>query len=680
MGWKKVQYYQNVIAVLFSICLHLSWADRTFTKVYEPVSSTAACFKRLNGTHEIGCTSSSRGDVGVLHLVEDEASLQWVLKEGPHSPYIVLLYPEYFTREHILQFQDSGRVNGVLMLKEKGNNSTSLTSFSTESSCPNQGFGIYNTSSSKQCQKWNAPGNHLLLENLDFPIFFIYNDTESQKLLNCFETFNRPINGSAREWPLCASQLRSFMLAAINTPTCLRRSSVFSMNPGASRVCDPLGDQNIVASLFPKNASETYENNSVIVIAARMDGASLFDDINPSADSSISGLVSLLSIMKHLGNVREELRNGQTQSALKNVYFMLFNGEAFGYIGSSRIVYDMTQANFPFNLTSIRYFIELNQVSASSNSNKNATYFIHQSELSQSKELTDLLQKTGLDSNVNMSVVTSKNEMGLPPSSLQTFLREKADLTGVVITNHEEEYRNKFYNGIFDDKEKIGFVYGDKSVFSVQQNIAGLSAAVANSVIELLLASATGSSAPPPQVSPDLGTVDELLHCYLESANCSIFRELHGQNQMTKAYATYVGITRAPNSMSQVTSLVVSSYLGSIVENITKEDECWKLQKDKGYYWMNGSCYDTILINTTEAKSPAFLVDNYDWASGKYSTWTESVWQTLSVRIFIKPSLLHEILTLVSGVVMLVVSFVVVAKVNEKAELIFPTRADALVC
>jgi len=34
---------------------HLSSADRTFTKVYEPIETTSACFKRLNATQEICC-------------------------------------------------------------------------------------------------------------------------------------------------------------------------------------------------------------------------------------------------------------------------------------------------------------------------------------------------------------------------------------------------------------------------------------------------------------------------------------------------------------------------------------------------------------------------------------------------------------------------------------------------
>ena len=32
----------------------------------------------------------------------------------------------------------------------------------------------------------------------------------------------------------------------------------------------------------------------------------------------------------------------------------------------------------------------------------------------------------------------------------------------------------------------------------------------------------------------------------------------------------------------------------------------------------------------SEAVSPAFLIDGYDFSSPKYSAWTESVWKTIS--------------------------------------------------
>lgn len=47
--------------------------------------------------------------------------------------------------------------------------------------------------------------------------------------------------------------------------------------------------------------------------------------------------------------------------------FVLFNGEAYDYIGSSRLVYDMLEGDFPnniikFNKDHVGLFVELSQI------------------------------------------------------------------------------------------------------------------------------------------------------------------------------------------------------------------------------------------------------------------------------------------------------------------------------
>lgn len=48
-------------------------------------------------THSVLAASVS-GDTGVIHVVEKEEDLQWVLTDGPNPPYMVLLEGTLFTR------------------------------------------------------------------------------------------------------------------------------------------------------------------------------------------------------------------------------------------------------------------------------------------------------------------------------------------------------------------------------------------------------------------------------------------------------------------------------------------------------------------------------------------------------------------------------------------------------
>lgn len=43
-------------------------------------------------------SASLSGDVGVLHVLESEENLEWVLRTGPNPPYTVILESALFTR------------------------------------------------------------------------------------------------------------------------------------------------------------------------------------------------------------------------------------------------------------------------------------------------------------------------------------------------------------------------------------------------------------------------------------------------------------------------------------------------------------------------------------------------------------------------------------------------------
>ncbi|PNJ57013.1 NCSTN isoform 3, partial [Pongo abelii] len=70
-------------------------------KIYIPLNKTAPCVRLLNATHQIGCQSSISGDTGVIHVLEKEEDLQWVLTDGPNPPYMVLLESKHFTRQDV---------------------------------------------------------------------------------------------------------------------------------------------------------------------------------------------------------------------------------------------------------------------------------------------------------------------------------------------------------------------------------------------------------------------------------------------------------------------------------------------------------------------------------------------------------------------------------------------------
>ena len=86
-----------------------------------------------------------------------------------------------------------------------------------------------------------------------------------------------------------------------------------------------------------------------------------------------------------------------------------------------------------------------------------------------------------------------------------------------------------------------------------------------------------------------------------------------------------------------------------------------------------GKCYQTT-VDTTEAASPAFLdgvMEDYDWSSGKYPTWTESIWKVISGRLFLQGSPAHDHGIFAMGIIILVVSMVVVFWLDKNSAIIF---------
>jgi hypothetical protein len=90
------------------------------------------------------------------------------------------------------------------------------------------------------------------------------------------------------------------------------------------------------------------------------------------------------------------------------------------------------------NITDIKYYIEIGQVGVVE---ENAKYYIHKSDNnSLISPLVDALVAQGGKGKVKLTTSSAKS---LPTSSLQSFLKERPSLLGVVITNFDQKFKNK---------------------------------------------------------------------------------------------------------------------------------------------------------------------------------------------------------------------------------------------
>uniref|UniRef100_A0A8C6PQA5 Nicastrin n=1 Tax=Nothobranchius furzeri TaxID=105023 RepID=A0A8C6PQA5_NOTFU len=444
--------YGMPMTIFLFVCLFVTGVscNSVGDKIYVDFKDNIPCVRLLNATHQIGCQSSLSGDVGVLHLLESEENLDWVLSSGPDPPYMVMLESTLFTRSVMMKLKSSSnRVAGVVVVAPNTNPSAG---FSPHASCPNENSGVYTekySPSLAHCNAtvWNPLGNNLSYEEFDFPIFSLKDDNDTQAMRQCYMDHNRPVNGSKPRYPLCAMQLFSHMSAVTDTATCMRRNSIaMSLNP--EFVCDPLGDVNIWALSKPLNVTEKGHKpgESVIIAAARLDSRSFFFDIAPGAESTASGLVTLLAVAHALRNATQEAQLNTT------IMYTFFHGETFDYIGSSRMVFDMERNQSIIDLDNVHSVLEVGQVGL----HGDTKLWLHSDPVSRRNSSID--EEVCVFFLLNFSVEEPGSSQALPPSSFQRFLRARP-IPGVVIENHQSTFTNRYYQSMYDNSDYLNVSY-----------------------------------------------------------------------------------------------------------------------------------------------------------------------------------------------------------------------------
>ena len=231
-----------------------------------------------------------------------------------------------------------------------------------------------------------------------------------------------------------------------------RRSSLFSISPVT--VCDPLSDENLHYFVRPRDPAaspQPEEAGSVLVVTARLDALSMFDQVETGFDSPSSGIVTLLAVANI---VTQKMKTLSFTGGIRNILFFLIHGESFDFIGSTRLVHDMSQDSFPFNisaeevrekfpngsqlpfhLSSIHSVVEVGQVAGQG---EDTSLHLH-TRNSPAAVTAALLANKG-------QLRVSEAADSLPPTSAVSFLAARPDIPSVVVTNYRDQFTNKSRN------------------------------------------------------------------------------------------------------------------------------------------------------------------------------------------------------------------------------------------
>lgn len=436
-----------------------------------------------------------------------------------------------------------------------------MKNFSHELPCPNQlsnikksnNYDIEECNPNKPDTLWNPYGTGLLHEDYPFPIYYVADTDEIQKILDCFEKFNNYDYENHNKRSLCSIQVNSFMSAAVNSEVCIRRTN-FVNNLKPIKFCDPLEGKNIYATLYPRKNIIQQKNlqrhidksEKFILITCRLDTTSMFDGVGLGAMDSLISYTTLMNVAHVLSKILPDTPDIANDDDKINVLYVIFNGESYDYIGSQRFVYDLKHLSFPFKSTqtnpitfdNIKFIIDLGIL----DDLNNIKLFYLQDQQSLINEFLVRLRNSNKLLNLN---VTFEHDLKkrLPPTSAQSFLRENSTLPCVILSS---EPKNQYYHSIYDDSVNIKFYYrniSNKIDFSklqnrsdeaynfnsdsIQMKIRDLSTIIAYSIYGMIKDEEYNGAL---IANPVL--VDELLYCFLQSADCPLFRAASHPNSL----------------------------------------------------------------------------------------------------------------------------------------------------
>ncbi|URE35759.1 Nicastrin [Musa troglodytarum] len=176
-------------------------------------------------------------------------------------------------------------------------------------------------------------------------------------------------------------------------------------------------------------------------------GTDLYQVIVAEFDLVMQGLIALLAAVDALSRVDDlnELK--------KQLVFVVFTGEAWGYLGSRKFLQELdlgADAVNGLNNTLIEQVLEIGSVGKGlDQATRATTFYAHAGGDSPvTKDMLKALQNAsdslGSD-NVKIKAADVSNP-GIPPSSLMTFLRKNSSAAGIVLEDFDSFFTNKFYH------------------------------------------------------------------------------------------------------------------------------------------------------------------------------------------------------------------------------------------
>eukprot|EP01113_Clastostelium_recurvatum_P029286 TRINITY_DN3531_c0_g1_i6.p1 TRINITY_DN3531_c0_g1~~TRINITY_DN3531_c0_g1_i6.p1 ORF type:complete len:715 (-),score=165.08 TRINITY_DN3531_c0_g1_i6:47-2191(-) len=636
-----------------------TWAQDAhivYDKIYTGISDADPCVVTLDGTTQYGCTSLRGGSIGGLHLIDSDQAFADFTSNPPKDQLAVVLTPAYFNQPVLDKLQTISSVSAVLVAR----GTPPSSGFSPETTFPQQKWGLHADTN----YAWNPTGNNMAYMTYSIPIFALMASSSADIIQKA--TSNRDQSAKYPRWGV---QLDSFMSAAYDTETCLRRGT-----------CLPIGGKSVWNTPGPLDTAKP-----IVLASAQLDSNAFFHGMAVGADANAASVAVLLASALSLLEMRLN-----TTELPNNLMFAFWGAESYGYSGTRRFVQDITQfhceeedgkggCTTPFKssleftkikLGSILSMIELNQIGHPVMANGQPTLYLHQEKDGESDTLSQKLMQVSNNHNAGSPVAftpvsRTSPTPGVPPSSTMSFL-SKSKIPAIVITDHEEAYTNKYYHSSYDTSDTINTTALCASATLITRTLL-MQANNGNPIIPLL---ANATHPYPYTVSVDdlslsCNLIDQLFNCLATSFDCPLVKTvLASSNLQPQAQPSqYTGVFGYSPSIQLVPLptkflhdlLSVKSLTSSNGAACASTPEC-----PSEYVCVSGQCWASTTFYH-DALSPGFGWDpSKGWvvADASQPLYTESNWDATALKVYLEDDPVREGFFLAFGLIVIVLSFV----------------------
>uniref|UniRef100_A0A5B7BU84 Nicastrin n=1 Tax=Davidia involucrata TaxID=16924 RepID=A0A5B7BU84_DAVIN len=608
------------------------------------------CVRLLNLSGEIGCSNPGREKV-VAPIVRFKNADELVQLSA------ILVSLDEFENFFLRVSNDSNfakNVGGVLV--ESGTEiQNELKGFSPVEKFPQAKFAPYQSIN----YEWNPIGSGIMWNTYNLPIFLLSQSSTLtlQELAIKNEKSKKAYAANVAQFDLVMQTTKA---GTHDSESCLKEET-----------CLPLGGYSVWSALPPINISSSESSKPVILTMASMDSASFFRDKSLGADSPISGLISLLAAVDALSHV------DGLDDLSKQLVFVVFTGEAWGYLGSRRFLFELDQHSDAVNgldNTLIDTVVEIGSVGKGF-SQGGKTFFAHTTGVSSAtNETLNALQRArdSLKSEAIKISTANASNPGIPPSSLMAFLRKNSQTSGVVLEDFDTVFTNKFYHSHLDDLSNIN-----------SSAIVAAASLVARALYVLASAEKDPSTSALSTINVNASLVEELLGCLLScepGLSCGLVK--HYISPTSTCPSHYVGVL-----LGEPTSTPYAGYVGDVPrflwnfladktsipsENATScpkkcsnaGELCIRAETDgKGVCVVSTTRYVPAYSTRLEFESETWKVlpiNSTDQMGLVDPVWTESNWDMIGIRVYTVQDAAYDHLILLGGISITVLAYLAI--------------------